>query len=263
MGFDLLRLMLSLEPSEAQVRCAVHGFLPLHEAAWGGASAAVAVLLCAVYPGAVTMRNSQGETAHDMGEYYHGRRFRWPDADALLQCGAELRTRLLGEYPNLRHALAAKEDLHALAESLAQLQPRATRHVPAAPSAAALRRELASDQAEAFAVPLPGRAGGGRRLARPALAHDGEEHGGVNVVRDLVSRDSGRFAGLRRVRNRRCSFQERSTLVVGGVALHLRRHIVRTVGKDFQRPALEAKWPSKVPLRRERASERACKSLDC
>jgi len=80
-------------------------------------------------------------------------------------------------------------------------------------------------------------------------------------VQEASCKDSGRFAGVRSVRNRRCAFKEWSAVAVGGLGLvcHLRQHVVRTVCKDGQRMPVEAKWPSKAQTRRQRAMERLCK----
>lgn len=269
-GFDMLRLMLSIAPSEAGIRSVGHGFFPLHEAAWGGASPAVAVLLCAVCPDAVSARDRGGQTPHQVGEYYHPRKFQWPAPEHLLQCGAELRATLEQHHCSFLRGLALESDLADLAASMAArfLALESDLADFAASMAARFfgRRAFAAGPLPLSVQPEQHRPAAARHVERrcsklPALAGDDSDEEGVRFVQEASSKDSGRFAGVRSVRNRRCAFKERSVVAVGalGLVCHLRQHVVRTVCKDGQRMPVEAKWPSKAQTRRERAIERLCK----
>mmetsp|Transcript_22843 Transcript_22843/g.77822 ORF Transcript_22843/g.77822 Transcript_22843/m.77822 type:complete len:397 (-) Transcript_22843:297-1487(-) len=251
-GFDILRLMLSLAPSDAGIRSVGHCFFPLHEAAWGGASPAVAVLLCAACPDAVSARDRSGQTPHQVGEYYHPRKFQWPAPEHLLQCGAELRATLEQQHCSFLQGLALESDLADLAASMA-----ARFFGRRAPAAGPLPLSVQPEQRRPAAARHVER----RCSKLPALAGDDSDEEGVRFVQEASSKDSGRFAGVRSVRNRRCAFKERSAVAVGalGLVCHLRQHVVRTVCKDGQRMPVEAKWPSKAQTRRERAMERLCK----
>lgn len=92
-SLDLICHLLNKVPRHARLACKGFGFLALHEAAWGNAPTAVAVLLCAAYPAAVNARAKDGSTPHDVGRYYH-RNFGWPSAETLLELAQKLRIQL-------------------------------------------------------------------------------------------------------------------------------------------------------------------------
>lgn len=92
-SFDLICQLLNRAGHHARKPCRGMGFLPLHEAAWGNAPTAVAVLLCAAWPSAVYARARDGSLPHDIGKYYHGD-FGWPFAQKLLELADKLRVHL-------------------------------------------------------------------------------------------------------------------------------------------------------------------------
>eukprot|EP00929_Paragymnodinium_shiwhaense_P114140 TRINITY_DN82468_c0_g1_i1.p1 TRINITY_DN82468_c0_g1~~TRINITY_DN82468_c0_g1_i1.p1 ORF type:complete len:460 (-),score=78.45 TRINITY_DN82468_c0_g1_i1:244-1623(-) len=85
---ELLCAVLALSPSHASKRSKRTKFLPLHDAAWGGAKPAVAYLICMAHPHALFDRASK-ESPHEVFEYYHRRSTgSWPSAESMQDaCG--------------------------------------------------------------------------------------------------------------------------------------------------------------------------------
>jgi hypothetical protein len=80
-------------------------------------------------------------------------------------------------------------------------------------------------------------------------------------LREAQAKSGGQLAGASEVRHSRCGFTEQAVVAVGdlGCTHRLRLHRVRTINKCVQRGHTAAKWPSKAPMRRERALERSMK----
>jgi len=222
----LIRRILALAPAEARVLSSGTGFLPLHEAAWGNAATAVAILLCAAYPDAIYARaRPGGETPHQVGKTMH-RNFAWPSPEGLLQAV---------EVP---HAEGGGLDSTAL-EAAVHLAEQATPCAPVQPC------QFMAKQI----------------VHRPSLGTEDGFQEGVQHFREACAKECGRFAGASKTRHSRCSFVEKSEVVVGprGAVHRLHLHVVRAVHEGAARGHAVAKWPCKAGPRRERALDRTLK----
>jgi hypothetical protein len=277
--FELISQLLILSPADAQKR-SKSKFLPLHEAAWGNAPAAIAVLLSAAHPSAVDDK-APGQTPHEVGHYHHTTmktrcRFSWPLPEQLHHMALELR----GETEWLKRLAAG--DLLPLAELVIGFM----REVEASNVHSALpiiaeenglytriiaeeKQQHRQQSRQRIAVKcskrtcqqhrrqriLRRRPRGDQVVLPVAPLPDRPEE--VDYLRELSAKDTGRFAGLRQARNTHSAFKEMMCVVDGAGATHcLAFHAVRTLPRSLQRRRVAEKWPSKVDLRRQRAWER-------
>jgi len=311
--FELMSALLFACPSIAHKR-GPHKFLPLHDAAWGNAHPAVALLLCAAHPAAL-YDVAQHETPHQVGHYHHFRSFAWPNPEKMLQDAMELRKCNLGNLSWLESLatlrlplvdcgfmqnLQIKDVLGWLTQYQAQWSPEGAQVLGPIASLVqsfvsdrplvslearradtdGLRVSLSKKGSNAI-VPGPEahrikqifqQAPRRRRcVGRPSrtLASDDDEvildngDDGVQYVRELASKQEGRFAGLKRGRHSRCDFQENMEIVdTTGTKHHLSLHRARTLLEEIQRHT-SAKWPSKAHLHRQRAWDRDLKAAQC
>jgi len=78
----------------------------------------------------------------------------------------------------------------------------------------------------------------------------------VDHLRESFVKDSGLYGGARRVRNRRCSFNEVSEILVGEKRFKLETHASHTVHTSIQRSKPAKVWPCKSVWQKERLQER-------
>lgn len=260
-------------------------FLPLHDAAWGNAPAAIATALCTIFPRGVDVC-ARGLTPHQLGHYQHTSRrgmFSWPEPHNMLQIASALSSE--GEWMETIAALRPSSldqdvlksmsaaDLQsnlgiqpAIAELIAcffappRIQtPEWALSMPSIPE----RRCVRMDRIQARPVAqtrLRNRSGFYRvpcaspatsTPARPELSCD-DHH-----MSEPWCKDSGFHSGLRRARNSRCSFQELMVINDGlGGIHHVSLHAVRGMPKA-SRVVKELKYASKKSLKRERQSDRS------
>jgi len=256
-ALELIRSILRVVPSEAKVLSPGTGFLPLHEAAWGNASPAVAILLSAAYPGAVFTRSRSGETPHQVGQSMHGSQF-WPAPQELLESAATYLGQNdeggldmpAGAKASVADVSAAARLAHAGVE--ARMEP-----VPAMPTQAhglvrtcQVLRPACSDRITAR-----------RGVLQPSFGVEDDATDGVQHLREARAKECGRWAGARRTRHSRCGFIEVSEVSVGpnGAIHRLRLHVAHAVCEAASKGHAIAKWPSKATLRRERTLDRSLK----
>lgn len=268
--------LLMISPRDAQKQNSM-GFLPLHDAAWGNSPAAIATLLCAVFPHGVDVC-ARGQTPHQVGGYHHTNRrcmFPWPARDEMLQdalalsCESTwLETIAALRLSNLDQAVMQFMSVIDLQSILGVQRPTAELiacflapprkqapewgvNLPSIPERSILRAPLGVRQRRRFL--------GLRRSAciSPATC--------TNTLPELtcdehhVSEDSGFYAGLRRARNSRCSFRDVMVIAVDmGDRHHVSFHVARTMPRILQK-VKQQKWPSKARLQQERKRARADK----
>jgi len=92
-ALGLLRSIIGYSHTDARRTSPTSSTLPLHAAAWGNASPEVAVLVCAAFPGAASVRCG-GQTPNELGRYHHGTAFKWPSVEELLDRAHLLRQEL-------------------------------------------------------------------------------------------------------------------------------------------------------------------------
>jgi len=104
---EVVCALISAYPAALQRR-GKNRFLPLHEAAWGNAPAAIATAICAAWPDALA-DTGPGQTPHEVGQYYHAKyrrnplkAFAWPERKQMLD-----RAAALGEKPEWLEPLLA------------------------------------------------------------------------------------------------------------------------------------------------------------
>lgn len=273
--------LLILAPSHVQKQNTMR-FLPLHDAAWGNAPAAIATALCAIFPRGVDVC-AHGLTPHQLGHYQHTSRrgmFSWPAPNNMLQVASALSSE--GEWMETIAALRPSSldqdvlksmsaiDLQsnlgiqpAIAELIACFfapprirTPEWALAMPSIPERRCVRsqaRPVAQTRLRTrsgfYRLPCPSPAASTH--ARPELACD-DHH-----MSEPWSKDSGYHAGLRRARNSRCSFQELMVINDGlGGIHHVSLHAVRGMPKVSWK-VKELKYASKKSLKRERQSDRS------
>jgi len=238
----LIRRILAIAPAEARVLSSGTGFLPLHEAAWGNAAPAVAILLCASYPDAIYARaRPGGETPHQVGKAMH-RSFTWPSPEGLLQAAGVQHEEGNGLDITALEAVESASSERRVAEHKAEQAP---------PRSLAQPRQLPSLTCRGNAM----------TKHRPSLgAEDGCQEG-VQHLREACAKACGRLAGARKTRHNRCGFIDKAEVVVGpfGAVHRLRLHAARAVNESVARGHVVAKWPCKAGPRRARALDRTLK----
>jgi len=292
-ALGLLRSIICYSHTDARRTSPTSSTLPLHDAAWGNASPEVAVLVCAAFPGAASVRCG-GQTPNELGRYHQGAAFKWPSVEELLDRAHLLRQdlktgqTLVAVHRRLDQLTSTSSSDFAVSQCLGfprrvgkvvaefllpalNVQRVATSSIKF-PHAAAQQTEL---QNSAVVADLAGM----RRMQRPRATGAARS----SRTRQLEAADSdvldkfvlcehlseasikerGRLAGVRRMHGRRrCGFRETCDVRVGSGAVHrLITHAVHSVCSDKHRPT--SRWPSKVCLRRERAFERAEKLRLC
>lgn len=330
-SMNLICHLLSKAQHLVKVPCKGLRFLPLHEAAWGNAPTAVAVVLCAAYPSAVYARAKDRSTPHDVGRYYH-RNFAWPAVDKLLEMAENLRAqcKLVRSLQAVRHsatvhqfgllqlgfleqdvaaclglpmsiaarvadlvdaavptfirnALAAfhsNEAYHSNNENLSSSRSQfsfdsrvmtvdSQSDVPENPSHAAMPlqnpekpshcRRRSKRQMDDHAGRRRQRPPRGRCLRASNCFHQIDVES-VEYVREAFSKERGRFAGFRRVRNRKCIFPIMIEVAVGSVIHRLLAHSVCAVRDKDTEP--RAVWPDKKQLLKDRTRDRDAKYED-
>lgn len=249
-------------------------FLPLHDAAWGNAPAAIGTVLCAEFPDAMHMC-ARGQTPLQIGHYHHTTsrcEFSWPAPGYMLSFASRLAqdTDFLKVIADLRLSSCTQEMLRSMSaadlqshfrvqQPIAELiklfltppQVRAPEWAPAMPSIPEGRhfRRAGKDSATA-----PETSACTIENALPALASDDL------FAREECAKNTRRFAGVRRARNARCSF--RNLMVVSdsqGGRFFLSTHSVRAMPQRLEGERKERKWPSKVHQTQERKKNRALK----
>jgi hypothetical protein len=285
---DLVRSILKVSPGDAAVVCPGTGFVPLHDAAWGNAASEVAVTLCLFYPEAVFARGRSGETPHTVGRSMH-RRFSWPRPAELLAAAANL-LRRRGEEElgvptrtaeRIERCVAAvggrqhSDDRDDCAlqllddDAVAPLRRLGTAWYDDSETqpAAQLQRRRRRRHAAAATTTMLALRRQRRRRAAAGAASVAEWLLGAPLGTDVLhlceaqAKSGGRLAGASEVRHSRCGFTEQVVVAVGdrGCTHRLRLHRVRTINESVQRGHTVARWPSKAPMRRERALERSMK----
>lgn len=247
------------------MRCKAKGFLPLHDAAWGNAPAAVAVLLCAVYPAGALTRAHSGETPHALGQYHHHRTFAWPPPERLLELGRVLRANLqrLRVVVSVRTAsaelmIASRQCLKTAVVAVLRLPSQAATSitdflaaVPSLPvdrcvaplgrppagqvststSAVGAKWMLQRAVSTSAVVAKPQVQRRGRRLylsghlADLAEVEEVEEAVELEHLQEETPKDPGHYAGMRIVRHRRCGFTTVSKVAVGPLGVVHRLHL--------------------------------------
>lgn len=288
---ELFCRLLMLSPADASKRTSMT-FLPLHDAAWGNAPAAIATLLCAAYPASLH-DVAQGQTPHGVGHYHHFRSkqllvskgqyatqhipFAWPTPDKMLQDAVELNSQchwiedLAKNFSKLRQSTYSK-----MVQSISAVEWQMDLAVPH--SFAILLQDYFNPRPpQAQYVLLPSipehtartqpvsRLARTRRLSRPqlkeGLSDDPFTAYLVDHLRELCPKQCTKYAGVSRVRNTRCALTQLMAVAdSAGVIHNLKLHIARTMPRDLQRKPAEAKWPSKANFKRERALQRAQKA---
>jgi len=249
-------------------------FLPLHEAAWGNAPAAIGTLLCAEFPYAMQMR-AHGHTPLYLGHYHHTtsrRAFAWPSQEEMLSVASTLaqETDFLKTIAALQLSSFSQEILRSM--SAVEMQCHLGIQQPIAEL---IHSFLTPPQVRApkWASTMPSiperRTFGhfGRDLARtperspctdektlPELACDDI------FAREACAKNTSHCAGLHRVRNTRCSFRELTVVSDRqGGRFFLSTHSVRAMPKGSRGERQEQRWPSKVKQTQERKKDRALK----
>jgi len=279
---ELICELLIHQPADVRKRNS-YNFLPLHDAAWGNAPAAVGILLCAVFPAAAHMA-ARGQTPHQVGDYHHSSRrsaFSWPDqtemvaAARALACEPNLLTNLatagLSTYPSgvlhamsaadIHHQLGVSEAMAALIKSfLTEPQVRAPQWVCGMPSIPEMRAFAGLSRSRSHIRPRRS----GYVFSAPEVQTTKDENVLPELasddlfVREQCSKNTSHNAGIRRARNSRCSFQDFMVVDNGDTKFHLSMHSVRSMPAG-QEKKKEPKWPTKVVQTLERKRERAFK----
>jgi len=276
--------LLRLAPADVRKQNSMR-FLPLHDAAWGNAPAAIAVMLCAVFPHGVHVRTC-GQTPHEVGHYHHTTRqgmFSWPERDRMLQLAAALscESEWLETIASLRLSSLDQEQLRSM--SVVDLQVSLSVQQPIAELIACfLAPPRARAPAWACALPSIPESRSSSRLRRQASFYQAADFHTTSCVyalpeltcddhhvREPCSKSSGYYAGLRRARNSRCSFRDLMVIAddMGGrhhMSLHAAHAIpkmakVAVKGRERLSKIKEPKWPSKAGPQRERKRDRAVK----
>mmetsp|Transcript_15115 Transcript_15115/g.32583 ORF Transcript_15115/g.32583 Transcript_15115/m.32583 type:complete len:445 (-) Transcript_15115:315-1649(-) len=297
-GYELVRRILHEAKSEAAVRNETHGFLPLHEAAWGNASRAVAVLLVAAFPSAVMRPNSSGQLPHQVGIYYHSHGFQWPSPDVLLAAAENFKNELSSDGQDWMDALSQRPNTMDLASRIfdrtnAGVQQPTELVNPSMGNLGLRNPDVEHSLPVRTVFPTLTSL---RKANKPELGRDSSVEGDAAIIlREPEAKASGRYAGMRRARNRRCNFVEKSKLFVNtevestsswsddfsdassssstptppfGVSAitstatvhYLRQHVVRAVYDSTLRPTPVPKWPAKAKWQRERTMDRIVKA---
>jgi hypothetical protein len=291
-ALGLLRSIIGYSHTDARKTSPTTSTLPLHDAAWGNASPEAAVLVCAAFPGAASVRCG-GQTPHELGVYHHGAAFKWPSVEELLD-----RAHLLRQTLRIGQPLVAVHRRHIQLTSTSSLDftishclglPRRVAtvvteflvpvlNVQRVTSPSHKLQHAAAQQTEHQNNAVVAEHGM-RRMQRPRVTgavrcsqtrqlEAVDSHVlDINIQCDHLSeasrKERGRLAGARRMRGRRrCSFRETCDVQVGsGVVHRLFTHAVHSVRSDRHCPT--SRWPSKVCLRRERAFQRSEKVRHC
>lgn len=279
---ELICELLIHQPADLKKRNS-YNFLPLHDAAWGNAPGAVGILLCAVFPAAAHMA-ARGQTPHQVGEYHHSSRrsaFAWPEQAEMIAAAnalarepnllTNLATAGLSTYPSgVLHAMSAADIQNQLgvSEALAALiktfltepQVRAPQWICQMPSIPEMRafgglsrsRSNIRARRSGYVFSAPEVQASRDENALPELGSDDL------FAREQCSKNTSHYAGIRRARNSRCSFQDFMVVDNGDNKFHLSMHSVRAMPAG-QEKKKEPKWPSKVMQTLERKKERAFK----
>jgi len=272
---SLICRLLLLSPSDVWHRSKNHRFLPLHEAAWGKASSAIATLLCAAYLPAL-QDSAPGQTPHQVGCYYSSRHspFSWPSQD-MMHANAE---KIQAESEWLQSLAALQLPPGDQIRSLSWQEFQATYGM-----CQPLGELLADffDQPQA-AVPLPsireqsdgvvhrrrgGRAAPTHGRQRPPrgrvlrCASESESLDEVDCFHEPCAKQGGLCAGAERSRHSRCTFTHLMVVADGaGIVHRLALHAVH--GDVGSKGHKTEKWPSKKSSRRDRTWEREEKTYN-
>jgi hypothetical protein len=269
-AFQVICQLLLLRPSKVKQR-ATNNFLPLHDAAWGGAPSAIATLLTAAFPGALHDR-AQRQSPHEVFWYHHTKHPRgWIPADNMLQAALGIRSD--GDWLQTLGALhlnsmselrlmsaAAIQSCMNISQSLADLLFDLF-HAPHTPGAG-----MPSIPEDCPLSRITRRSGlqYSTRRQRPyqfrfilgscaKLPSDETEY----------LREPSIKAGMFGVQRRRRPFKEFLSIIDGSGTIHyLSQHEMRRMPKKV-RSQKQQKFPSKTKLCRERAFDRDEKTSRC
>jgi len=237
-SLEFLWEVLRSAPTLEKIRRKCLGFLPLHDAAWGRSPSSVALALLAVFPEAADVCSRSHGRPWDVLHYYH--RGGWGSQEHLSSQAFSL----LGEQWQLHSADTLARltlQLSQNADSLNAMErqpfvPRAVHEISQKPRFRWRRRWPRG-------LPVERESPESLRIAA------------VDYVLEPYCRDSGRYAGISKVRNRRCSFLQTWQVAVRAQRFHLQAHCSHTVNKEAQRCS-GAKWPSKAAWQSERNYDR-------
>lgn len=249
-------------------------FLPLHDAAWGNAPAAIGTVLCAEFPYAMQML-AHGQTPLHVGHYHHTtsrRAFSWPPQEEMLSVASALaqETDFLKTIAALRLSSFNQEILSSMSAVEVQCHLQIQQ-----PIAALIHSFLTPPQVRGprWASTMPSIPEGrtfGRFGRDPANAPERSACTNENTLPELAcddlfpreecAKNTSHYAGVRRVRNTRCSFRELTVVSNGqGGRFFVSTHSVRAMPKGSRGERKERKWPPKVTQTQERKKDRALK----
>jgi hypothetical protein len=257
--------------------------LPLHDAAWGNAPTAIGVVLCAAFPGAAKMF-AHGQTPLQLGHYHHTtsrRAFSWPAREEMLSTASALAQEadFLKKIAALGLSGFSQEALRSA--SVVELQCNLGIQQPIAelihsflmppqvqpPKWASTMSSIPERKPTMCSIPE----GRPRRCGRaPATALESAANTNENTLPELAcdelfareecAKNTSHYAGVRRLRNTRCSFRELTVVRNSqGCRFFFSTHSVRAMPEGSRAERKERKWPSKTNQTQERKKERALK----
>jgi len=238
-SLEFLWEVLRSAPTLAKLRSKGLGFLPLHDAAWGRSPSSVALALLAVFPDAADVCSRSHGRPWDVLHYYH--RGGWGSQEHLLSQASSL--------------LEEKWQLHS-ADTLAWLTLQRVSQNADSFNATERQPFVPEADREIYQVPrFRWRRRWPRGLPVERESPESLRIAAVDYVLEPYCRDSGRYAGISKVRNRRCSFLQTWQVAVRAQRFHLQAHCSHTVNKEAQRCSV-TKWPSKAAWQSKRNYDR-------
>lgn len=280
-AFEVVCQLLLLCPSKVKQRGS-NTFLPLHDAAWGGAPSAIATLLCAAFPGALHDR-AQRQSPHEVFWYHHSNskcHCAWHSVDKMLldaleipngyssidECLQSICSLRLSSVPEM-HKMSAAEIQSGLNVSLPLANLffdllRATSSY--APFMASISEEILEGcvltkrkrrETWHWCLSRRQRPPRGHIVPRPQPKFATDE---IEYLREPSIK-----AGSKGVQRRRRAFKELANIMDGAGIVHQLSHdCMRRMPKKLRPRNDQQNWPSKKKLHCERAFERNEKSFN-
>lgn len=271
-AFQVICQLLLLRPSQVKQR-ATNTFLPLHDAAWGGAPSAIATLLTAAFPGALHDR-AQRQSPHEVFWYHHTKHPRgWVPADNMLQAALGIRSN--GDWLQTLSALHLNSMSELRLMSAAEIQ-----------SCLNISQALADLVVELFRAPsTPLHGAGMPSIPEDRPRYQNTRRSGLQSPTRRQRPSRGRVipgscaklpsdeteylrepsikTGMYAVKRKQRTFRELFSIMDGSGTIHyLSQHEMRRMPKKV-RSQKEQKFPSKTKLCRERAFDRDEKASKC